>query len=129
MNLLNFKKNERTEGTNAQETEIEPVLPVSGTNTEGDAQAIGDGESKPDVPSEETGKKRITTAHLFDYNHDRKPAQRKKENTAAMALIRKIEAGDVDSTLLTDEQKATLAKYSGLGGALIGADGQKGQCL
>jgi Type III restriction enzyme, res subunit len=67
-----------------------------------------------------------STAQFFEYDPNRKPAQRKKENTAAMALIRQIEAGEVDSTLLTDEQKATLAKYSGLGGALIGIDGQKG---
>lgn len=67
-----------------------------------------------------------STAQFFEYDPNRKPAQRKKENTAAMALIRQIEAGDVDATLLTDEQKATLAKYSGLGGALIGIDGQKG---
>ena len=67
-----------------------------------------------------------STAKFFEYDPNRKPAQRKKENTAAMALIRQIEAGDVDATLLTDEQKATLAKYSGLGGALIGIEGQKG---
>ena len=126
MALLGMATTKNQETTHAQETEIEPILPVTVTNTEGDAPTIGDGEIEPDVPSQETGQKRITTAHLFDYNHDRKPAQRKKENTAAMALIRQIEDGDVDSTLLTDDQKATLAKYSGLGGALIGADGQKG---
>jgi hypothetical protein len=67
-----------------------------------------------------------STAQFFEYDPNRKPAQRKKENTAAMALIRQIEAGEVDGNALTDEQKATLAKYSGLGGALIGIDGQKG---
>lgn len=75
---------------------------------------------------EKSTQSRTVTGHLYDYDPNRKPAQRNRENTQAMALIRQIEAGDVDSNALTDEQKTTLAKYSGLGGALIGIDGQKG---
>lgn len=69
---------------------------------------------------------RVSMAHLYGYDQDRKPAQRKRENTAAMALLQQIDAGELDPATLSDEQKATLAKYSGTGGALIGADGKKG---
>lgn len=69
---------------------------------------------------------RRSTAQFYEFDENRKPAKRKQENTAAMSLIRQIEAGDIDYKNLTDEQKATLAKYSGLGGALVGIDGQKG---
>lgn len=65
-------------------------------------------------------------AGLYSYDENRKPAQRKRENTAAMALLAQIDAGKVDADNLTAEQKQTLAKYSGTGGALIGADGKKG---
>ncbi|MCK9394267.1 MAG: hypothetical protein M0Q44_01585 [Methylobacter sp.] len=74
----------------------------------------------------QAGLNRTTTGHFYDFDPNRKLAQRKRENTQAIALIRQIEAGDVDGAQLTDEQKATLAKYSGLGGALVGIDGQKG---
>ncbi|HEY4529816.1 MAG TPA: SNF2-related protein, partial [Luteimonas sp.] len=69
---------------------------------------------------------RRATAHFYDYNDDRKPAQRKRENRAAEELLRQIDTGDVDAAALTDEQRAVLAKYSGLGGALLSADGKKG---
>lgn len=69
---------------------------------------------------------RQSMAHLYGYDQDRKPAQRKRENAAAMALLRQIDAGEVDPAALSDDQKAALAKYSGTGGALIGADGKKG---
>lgn len=69
---------------------------------------------------------RNPSAKFYDFDPNRKPAQRKRENTAAMALLAQIDAGAVDGTMLTDEQKATLAKYSGTGGALVGADGKKG---
>ena len=65
-------------------------------------------------------------AELYNFDEDRKPAQRKRENAAAMALLAQIDAGDLNPIRLTAEQKATLAKYSGTGGALIGADGKKG---
>lgn len=65
-------------------------------------------------------------AALYEFNENRKPAQRKRENVAAMALLAQIDAGDLNPIRLTMEQKQTLAKYSGTGGALIGADGKKG---
>lgn len=65
-------------------------------------------------------------ADLYAFDENRKPAQRKRENTAAMALLAQIDAGSLNPANLSAEQKATLAKYSGTGGALIGADGKKG---
>ena len=69
---------------------------------------------------------RRDTSDFYEYNPDRKPAQRKRENAAAIALLKQFRNGDFDETTITDEQRAILAKYSGLGGALIGEDGQKG---
>lgn len=69
---------------------------------------------------------RNPTAHLYNFDPNRKKSQRQKDNTAAMALLKQIDAGTVNGDTLTDAQKATLAKYSGTGGALIGADGKKG---
>lgn len=58
------------------------------------------------------------TSHLYEYNPDRKLAQRKRENNAAVLLLQQVKNGEIDGDTLTDEQKAVLAKYSGLGGAL-----------
>lgn len=69
---------------------------------------------------------RRATGHFYDFDDSRKPAQRKRENRAAEDLLQKIDTGEVDPAQLTDEQRGTLAKYSGLGGALVGADGRKG---
>ena len=72
------------------------------------------------------GAVRARMADLYAFDEHRKNAQRKRENVAAMALLNQIDAGEVDADKLTKDQKATLAKYSGTGGALIGADGKKG---
>jgi hypothetical protein len=69
---------------------------------------------------------RNPSAKFYEFDPNRKHAQRKRDNAAAMALLAQIDAGAIDAASLTDEQKATLAKYSGTGGALIGADGKKG---
>ena len=66
---------------------------------------------------------RNPTGHFYDFDPNRKPAQRKKDNAAAMALLARIDAGN---TTITGDDKRVLAKYSGTGGALIGADGKKG---
>lgn len=81
----------------------------------------------PEQPkSNEPPAPRNQTAQYYEFDPNRKPAQRKKDNTAAMALLRRIDAGEVDTSRLTPEEKLALAKYSGTGGALIGADGKKG---
>lgn len=69
---------------------------------------------------------RKATARFFDFDPNRKHSQRKKDNAAALALLAQIDAGKVSADALTDEQRAVLAKYSGTGGALEGADGKKG---
>ena len=76
--------------------------------------------------SEEPQAPRNQTAQYYEFDPNRKPAQRKKDNAAAMSLLSRIDAGEVDPSRLTPEEKLALAKYSGTGGALIGADGKKG---
>jgi N-6 DNA Methylase/Type III restriction enzyme, res subunit len=69
---------------------------------------------------------RKTTAHLYDFDPDRKSSQRRKDNGAALELLKAIDRGEVDGQALTDAQKAALARYSGTGGNLVGADGLLG---
>lgn len=78
-------------------------------------------EGGPDLPA----KPRVPTAQHYDFDPNRPHAQRKKDNAAAMELLRMIDAGQVPPDL-NDDQKAILAKYSGTGGNLVGADGKKG---
>jgi len=67
-----------------------------------------------------------TNSHIYEYNPNRKGAQRKKENKAALALLADIDSGVVNGDALTEDQKSVLVKYSGTGGAMIGTDGKKG---
>lgn len=86
------------------------------------AKAAFAADEAPEVPEAP----RVDTGAFYDYDDDRTKGQRKKFNTAAIALLAEIDAGTVDGANLTAEQKATLAKYSGTGGNLVGADGLKG---
>lgn len=82
-----------------------------------------------DDPAEDIAagrRERQSTSKFYDYDPNRKPAQRKRENAEAMALLRAIDAGELKVEALTDEQRMALAKYSGTGGNLVGADGKKG---
>ena len=79
-----------------------------------------------DATYEEVGEARNPAARFYDFNPNRKPAQRRRENAAAIALLRQIRAGEVDGDNLSDDQRATLARYSGTGGALEGEDGKRG---
>lgn len=78
------------------------------------------------VIAEVDNQPRNPSAKFYEFDSNRKHAQRKRDNAAAMVLLAQIDAGEVGGTTLTDGQKAALAKYSGTGGALIGADGKKG---
>lgn len=69
---------------------------------------------------------RRSTSGFYDFDPNRKQSQRKRDNAAAMELLRQIDAGTLQAAALTPQQKAALAKYSGTGGALVGADGKKG---
>lgn len=84
-------------------------------------------EPEPVAPAPEPQSgPRNPSAKFYEFDPNRKHAQRKRDNAAALALLGQIDAGAVDPAALTDGQKATLAKYSGTGGALVGADGKKG---
>lgn len=89
-------------------------------------QAAATPEPQPEGGPEEVLEPRNQTAQYYEFDPNRKPAQRKKDNAEAMALLARIDAGEVAASSLTPEEKLTLAKYSGTGGALIGADGKKG---
>jgi predicted RNA methylase len=104
--------------------ELEPADTLFPIPSDSDVDTI----EPPVIQSQETFQEipRKHTSHLYDFDPNRKPAQRKRENRAAMDLLRQVESGEVDGNAITDDQKATLAKYSGLGGALVGIDGQKG---
>lgn len=69
---------------------------------------------------------RTKTAHLYQFHEKRTKGQRQKANDAAIALLNKVNAGEMRREDLTNEDRAVLAGYTGNGGALIGADGKKG---
>jgi len=66
------------------------------------------------------------TATLYAFNEKRTQAQRKRDNAAALAVLKAIDSGAKDAQNLSVADKTILARYSGTGGALIGADGKKG---
>lgn len=80
----------------------------------------------PDGPPDTPAEPRAATSQFYAFDPNRKHSERKKDNAAAMALLRQINAGEINGAELTDEQKGVLAKYSGTGGNLEGADGLKG---
>ncbi|WP_066804231.1 hypothetical protein [Moraxella oblonga] len=51
---------------------------------------------------------------------------RQKANDNAIAILDKLDNGQITPADLTDEDKAILAQYSGNGGGLTGADGKRG---
>lgn len=51
---------------------------------------------------------------------------RQNANNQAMAILDRLDGGELSVDDLTDDDKAVLAKYSGNGGGLIGRDGKKG---
>jgi len=105
------------EGSIGVSTRAESVPPT-------DQEVKPNGNSTPDNDAPQAP--RNPTAQYYEFDPNRKPAQRKKDNAEAMALLKRIDAGEVDATRLMPEEKQALAKYSGTGGALIGADGKKG---
>ncbi len=107
--------------------EIRKILgeaaPPAETVQEEPHAAIDDGPE--DATYEEVGESRNPAARFYDFNPNRKPAQRRRENAAAIALLRQIRSGEVAGDSLTDDQKAVLARYSGLGGNLV-SEGEQG---
>ncbi|KDB52044.1 hypothetical protein X805_24140 [Sphaerotilus natans subsp. natans DSM 6575] len=97
-----------------------------GGDTPAPAPDAEDPLNQEDCRYEDVGQSRNPAARFYDFNPNRKPAQRRRENAAAIDLLKKIRSGEVNGTALTDEQKATLARYSGTGGAMVGEDGKRG---
>lgn len=79
-----------------------------------------------EVAEAEEGPEKGSGGRFYDFDPNRKHAQRKRDNAAAMKILADVDAGLIDPEVLTDDQKAALAKYSGTGGSLTGADGKKG---
>lgn len=100
--------------------EIRARLQGSALATAAEAQPA---DPTPDNPAPAV---RTPQGHLYEFDPNRKLSQRKRDNAAALALLRQIDAGEVNPSALDDAQKAILAKYSGTGGNLEGADGKKG---
>lgn len=67
-----------------------------------------------------------STKNLYEFDESRKTAQRRRENQAAMDLLNAVNSGGKPESELTEEDLATLAKYSGTGGGMVGADGKVG---
>lgn len=81
---------------------------------------------KADGPADVPETPRTPTGRFYEFDPNRKHSERKKDNTAAMELLRMVESGEIGVDALDDSQKQALAKYSGTGGNLIGADGKAG---
>jgi SNF2 family DNA or RNA helicase len=77
-------------------------------------------------PDDADVRPRPETAALYEFDERMTKGKRQKANNTAIDLVAKIKAGDVSADELTDEQKKTLASYTGNGGGLIGQDGKKG---
>lgn len=92
-----------------------PQPPVANEPVEDPLEAVAEGKAE-----------RKSTSAFYDYDPNRKPAQRKRENAEAMAILARLNDGTLNADSLTDADKAALAKYSGTGGNLVGADGRKG---
>lgn len=105
-------------------SQIVALLRQRGTDLKGKSRenAAFASDGPPDLPVAP----RTPTARLFNFDPNRKHGERKKDNAAAMALLRDIDAGTIKAEDLDDAQKQALAKYSGTGGNLIGADGKAG---
>ncbi len=88
------------------------------------AMALGFREAVPEPTPESTPVQRTEpTAEFYPEEGKRTLAQRQRDNNAAIALLRQIQAGEAP---IDDDARAVLAKYSGNGGGLTGADGLSG---
>jgi SNF2 family DNA or RNA helicase/predicted RNA methylase len=90
------------------------------------AIALGKAAPAPDVipePAPVAEVRTEPTAEFYPEEGRKTLAQRQKDNNAAIALIREIQES---GRAVTDEDRVVLAKYSGNGGGLTGADGLTG---
>lgn len=134
--MARMKMNAEMMGLVRQKIDITPTTPLAGVKMARVSAQIIDllrrmGLSIPKVQpvspvAPVDAGPRNPSAKFYEFDPNRKHAQRKRDNLAAMALLDQIDKGEVVAANLTDAQKAALAKYSGTGGALVGADGKKG---
>jgi hypothetical protein len=101
--------------------EIGAILAQLGASAKPVAPAIS-----PEPPAQVPAVPKADTRGLYEYREDVSKGQRQRDNNAAVELLAEIEAGRVDGATLTDEQKKTLALYSGNGGSLMRHDGLVG---
>lgn len=103
-------------GANA--TEQKPSEETTQTEAPAETQAEETPDEEKPLP---VGEVRVSTAH---YYADKKPERvsRQALNNKAVALLRAADAGKV----LSDEDKAALALFSGYGGGLLDPEGKKG---
>lgn len=69
---------------------------------------------------------RRDTSGFYSFSETATKGARQKANNAAIAILKQVRAGELKASDLTDEHRSILAKYTGNGGSLIGADGKKG---
>ncbi|NCC41523.1 MAG: SAM-dependent DNA methyltransferase, partial [Gammaproteobacteria bacterium] len=69
---------------------------------------------------------RRPTAEFYSHDERRTKGRRQAANDAAVALLRRVQSGDLSRENLTDADREVLAAYSGNGGALTSADGTIG---
>ena len=65
-------------------------------------------------------------AALYQFDDTRTARQRQRDNNEAISIVESWKKGELKESEITDEQKAVLAKYSGNGGGIVGADGKVG---
>jgi hypothetical protein len=80
-------------------------------------------ETDTQPPTLPDGTVKVSTAKFFTSPDRTTKGQRQRDNNAAIDLLKQLKASGEKPT---DEQKAILAKYSGNGGNLVGADGLAG---
>lgn len=90
---------------------------------------LGFGVEEPAKPVEELarepseGDARVSTSQYFTVR-EKGSTSRQKLNDDAVAILKRIDANP--DAPISEEDKIVLAKYTGNGGGLIGADGLKG---
>ncbi len=63
---------------------------------------------------------------VYGHQDIKSRGKRQKANKAAVDIVTRFKTGELSQSDLTEEDRETLAAYSGNGGALIGEDGKKG---
>ncbi|MAK89759.1 MAG: hypothetical protein CMI13_00785, partial [Oleibacter sp.] len=76
--------------------------------------------NEPEAPENER------SSEAYSHQDIRARGARQKANNAAVDIVRRVQRGELSAADLTEEDRKTLASYSGTGGSLVGEDGKKG---